>query len=161
MKLNKILIFVLILAYISCTCSNISSPEIGIIDIEGGRSIIDPTASKSSCINREFSDLEKQADAYKCCYYNIDCTIKVDKLDPEDREDIDNTRFKQQYCTPLTKDFYDSLQNFKNSDLDSLFDCKAFQLECDSKSFSFSSPSSSSSPYLGLSIVFLILFLLY
>ena len=159
MKFTKILIFVLIFGYISCRCSNISFTDLDIIDVERTAYYIDPTASKSSCINRELSSEEIEADAYKCCYYNINCKIKVDQLDPEDREDLDNTAIKGQFCTTITKDDFDNLKSTKKPNLDLILDCKAYDLECDSSSFSFSSSSSSS--YLGLSIIYLILFLLY
>ena len=152
MKLIKILIFVLILADISCECSNNLFFKENLKDIVEENGYIDPAASKSSWINREFSPEESEVGAVKCCYYNIDCKIKVDQLDPKDREGLENTEIKEQHCTTLTTHFYNNLlDNMKKLNLDSFLDCKAHYLECDenttfyfSSSPSFSSSSSSS-----------------
>ena len=109
MKLIKILIFVLILADISCECSNNYFYKYNLKDRGEYNGYIDPEASKSSCINRKFSPSESEVYAIKCCYYNIDCKIKVDQLDPKDREGLENTEIKEQHCTTLTTHFYDNL----------------------------------------------------
>ena len=147
MRLAKICVFILIFTYISCTCSNITYGSVEAFDET--ITYLDPSASVSTCTSRQLSEEEKVNDGYKCCYADIDCKIKEERLSLEDREDLDTLTIKEKACLSVDKNIYENLKYIKEQNL-IFYDCKTYELICN--------PSSSS--YLGLTIISLIIFLL-
>ena len=99
--------------------------------------LVDSSASVSSCNNRELSYSEIENDVYKCCYLNAYCVMK--------NEYNENDKYNLKSCYPVTKEMYDSLgviiEQAKSSG------CQTYEIKCNSS-------------YLGLTLIFLILFLL-
>ena len=128
----KTLILMIAFAYICCTCS--SSENITLFANSVSKNSInfnDPNSSPSECQNREFSETEKMF-YEKCCYLEMDC----------DFSDEETTNTKYTGCFPfLESQIRQGFSLYKQI-------CKTFKVSC------------TSSSYLGMSLILLIIILL-
>ena len=124
MKTLKIFFyFGLLISLINCTCvpyANHTSSAQNIFVYEGEVDIIDTEASVSNCKKREFSEAERNANAYKFCYVDYTCNFS-------DEDDDDKIYAKVKSCSYVTKELY--------SNLDKIGDeykrwCKNFKIDC-------------------------------
>ena len=117
--LLKSFVFNLLFILINCTCSSYD-----ILDYtEHAINYIDDNASAKSCPQREFSELEKQYDAYKCCYQEAKCNYT------ENDEEI-TVNYKA--CAAATKEEYDlideTIKEGKEKCSDIVIDCPSTSL---------------------------------
>ena len=129
----KSLILMIAFTYIYCTCSSSENMTLFINSLEENSiNFNDPNSSPSECQNREFSETEKKSNYYKCCYLEMDC-------DFSDKETI-TTKYKG--CFPFKEgELRQGLSIYKQI-------CKTFKNSC------------TSSSYLRMSLIFLIIILL-
>ena len=82
-KIQKLIIFMLLFAYINSTCNSNLDEESGntVLDqlsLLGEFTYSDNTASASECKKRAISDYErKELMAYKCCYIKCNCKVNI------------------------------------------------------------------------------------
>ena len=86
--------------------------------------IIDSEASVSNCKKREFSEAERNANAYKCCYVDYSCNFG----DEDEDDDDDGLRYlNYKGCSSVTKELYSNLgkigDEYKRW-------CKRFKFDC-------------------------------
>ena len=129
-SIQKILVFLLIFSYISCTCSSFENITDTSELLNGA--FIDNNASVSTCKTRTLSPLEIQNGGYQCCYERIYCDLEDIKLDI-------------QSCGFVTKQQLDQLGNLVKVYKDA--GCKEVEIKCNCNFVS----------HLGLTMIFLIL----
>ena len=117
--LLKIFILSLLFIFINCTCSSYNNLDYTKDEI----TYIDDDASVKSCPQREFSELEKQYDAYKCCYQEAKCNYT------ENDEEI---KVNYKACAAATKEEYDlideTIKEGKEKCSDIVIDCPSTSL---------------------------------
>ena len=117
--LLKSFVLSLLMILINCACSSYDNLDY----TDGEITYIDDDASAKSCPQREFSELEKQYDAYKCCYQEAKCNYT------ENDEEI---KVNYKACAAATKEEYDlideTLKEGKEKCSDIVIDCCATSL---------------------------------
>lgn len=135
----KIFIFMLMLSYITSTCTsflediNISSDgifdedydnhydDLDILDL-----FIDSSASNSNCHSRQFNEYESYYNAYKCCYLKGKCTSVDDEGEITTKE--------LSMCASVTQTEYNNIDRIKDE-----FEiiCSSFKINCNSSYLKF------------------------
>ena len=126
MKTLKIFFyFSLLISLINGTCVpyfNYTSSSQSIFIFDDEMDFIDSEASVSNCKKREFSEAERNSNAYKCCYVDYSCNFSDED---EDEDDIKYLIYKG--CSYVTKELYSNLgkigDEYKRW-------CKKFKIDC-------------------------------
>lgn len=134
-KIQKLIIFMLLFAYINSTCNSNLDEETGYtvldqLDELGEFSYSDNTASASECKKREISNYEKQElMAYKCCYIKCNCRVS-DIFDDDEEGDSKDTKDKYyniKACTSVNSLIYKNIKEYVKAAKQM---CSEYKLDC-------------------------------